>query len=195
MINKKKNFNNILNSNILELNSLINNIDKQTINSLKEQSKKIINAIKKGYKIIFFGNGGSSSDSDHLVTEFVVRFKKKRISYPAISLTSNSSILTAIGNDYSFDELFSKQIEGIAKKGDFCIGLTTSGNSKNFIHAIKTLKAKKIDFIIWSGNKGGRIKKITKKILKINSKNTANIQIIHKFYGHTICEYIENYLS
>lgn len=191
----KKKLKDILNTNIQEICLLLNSIDGKTLKDLEYQSKKIAKTIKKKNKIIFFGNGGSSSDSDHLVTEFIVRFKKNRSSFPSISLSSNSSVITAIGNDYDFKNIFSRQIEGLARKGDYCIGLTTSGNSQNIIEAVKTLKLKKIEFMIWSGNNGGKIKNFTNKIFKINSKNTANIQIMHKFYGHIICEYIEYYLK
>lgn len=177
------------------LNRLLSNIDIDTLRKLKIQGDKIAKLIEKQKKVIFFGNGGSAADSDHIVTEFTVRFKINRKPYPAISLGCNTSTITAIGNDFKFEEIFSRQIDGIAKPGDFCIGLTTSGNSKNIIEAVKLMNKKKIDFSIWSGNKGGKIKNLTDKILLINSKDTANIQILHKFFGHLICEYVEEIIQ
>ena len=131
--------------------------------------KESIKAITKGKKIIFFGNGGSAADAQHLATELTVRFKKKRRALPAIALTTDTSALTAIGNDFGFKYIFSRQIEAIGNKGDICIAITTSGNSQNLIEAIKVANKKKLKTFCFSGNNGGKIIKYI-KIIYVKNK-------------------------
>ncbi len=158
---------------------------------------KIKNIIKRNIlsknKIMMCGNGGSSAQASHFSTELVVRFKKKfeRKAYNSICLSSDPSLLTAIGNDYGFEKIFSRQIEGISSNRDLLIIFTTSGNSKNLIEAIKAAKRKKVEIISFTGNDGGKVKKITKYNYNINSSDTARIQEIHLFLIHLIIEIIE----
>lgn len=156
--------------------------------------KAIINAYKSDKKVILFGNGGSAADAQHIAAELVNRLYFDRKSLPAEALTVNTSVLTAIGNDHSFDKIFSKQIEGIGKMGDIAIGISTSGNSKNVIEAINIAKEKKLFTIGFTGRSGGKLKKITDICLQIPSEDTPRIQEIHIMIGHIICEIIEKEL-
>jgi D-sedoheptulose 7-phosphate isomerase len=140
--------------------------------------EKSIKALKKKRKIIFFGNGGSAADAQHLATELTVRFKKKRKALAALALTTDSSALTAIANDFDFKYVFSRQLEALAQKGDIVVALTTSGNSNNLIEAIKIANKIKAITFCFSGNKGGKLKRYVKHPIIINSNNTAAIQVV-----------------
>ena len=172
--------------------NLINKLKISQLNNFSNLCQKSLNSIKKGGKIIFFGNGGSASDAQHLATELTVRYKKNRKAISAISLSTDTSALTAIGNDFSFKYIFSRQIEALAKKNDICIGITTSGNSANIVEACKISKKMKINFFAFSGNNGGKLKKITKYIILIPSKITSQIQVAEIFLGQVYCEFLEN---
>ena len=184
---------------------LIEDIDitQETLEKFKLQSNKVfyelckksINAIRKNNKILFFGNGGSAADSQHLATEITVRFKKNRKALPAISLATDTSALTAIGNDFSFEKIFSRQIEAIGNKGDIAIGITTSGNSKNLKEAYKMCKLKNINFFLLSGNNGGRLRNYTKNIILVPSNVTSTIQTVEILIGQTLCKIIEKNLT
>ena len=144
-----------------EINKHIFSVDlflKNNFDDFKKFLDFVIKTLNKGNKIILFGNGGSASDAQHIAAELVVKYKKKRRSIPAISLSTDTSTLTAIGNDFSFNEIFSRQIESIGKPGDIAIGITTSGKSKNVINALKLAKKKKITSVI-----------LTKKNIQINN--------------------------
>ena len=139
-----------------EINNHISSIDiflKKNFNDFNIFLNLVIKTLKKGNKIILFGNGGSASDAQHIAAELVVKYKKKRKSIPAISLSTDTSALTAIGNDFSFNEIFSRQIESIGNPGDIAIGITTSGKSKNVINALKLAKKKKIISVILTKKK------------------------------------------
>ena len=154
----------------------------------------VIKTLKKGNKIILFGNGGSASDAQHIAAELVVKYKKKRRSIPAISLSTDTSTLTAIGNDFSFNEIFSRQIESIGKPGDIAIGITTSGKSKNVINALKLAKKKKITSVILTKEKYPKrkqIEKISDFILGVPAEETARIQELHILVGHLMCAAID----
>lgn len=176
-------------SGIIELLENIQIKNYQKYIRLCDQCLKTINNKKK---IIFFGNGGSAADAQHLATELTVRYKKNRRALSAISLSTDTSALTAIGNDFGFKYIFSRQIEAIATKGDICLAITTSGNSLNIIEAVKTCKKKRINFFALSGNNGGKLKKYTKKIVIIPSKITSQIQVCEIFLGQILCNYIED---
>lgn len=154
-----------------------------------------IKAIKNGNKIIFYGNGGSASDSQHLATELVVRYQKNRPAISSIALSSDNSMITAIANDFHFKKIFSRQLESVGRKGDICIALTTSGNSINLIEAAKVSKKKGILTFCFSGNKGGKIKKFTKYPIIIDSKIPSVIQVIELHFGQIFCGILENSLS
>ena len=180
---------------ISELNKILSNISKEDIKNFSLLYKEAVKALKKNKKILFCGNGGSAADAQHLATELMVKYKKKRASIPAISLATDTSAITAIGNDYSFSKIFSRQIEGIGEKGDILLMITTSGNSLNLIEAAKTAKKKQIKVFCFSGNNGGKLKRYCKNIIKIPSKNTSLTQVVEIFLGQILCGQIEKHFS
>lgn len=151
----------------------------------------IINAINRGNKILFFGNGGSAADAQHVAAEFTNRFEIERKPLPAIALTTDTSALTAIGNDYSFDQIFSKQIEAIGKEGDIAIGISTSGNSPNVSEALKIARERKLRTVLFTGNHYIEDSFEIDVIMKAQSKRTATIQEVHIFVWHMICKAID----
>ena len=155
-------------------------------------SKIIFDALTMGNKILFCGNGGSASDSNHLACEFVSKFQKQRESLAAISLTANNSILTAIGNDYSFDDVFSRQIEGLGKKDDVLVAISTSGISKNVVKAVEMAHKKGLRIVFLTGK--NKINLISDVEINAPSEVTCEIQEMHIAIGHIICEYVENNL-
>ena len=158
-------------------------------------AQKIIECFKKGGKVILMGNGGSAGDAQHIAAEFVGRYKKERKSYPALALNTNTSSLTAIGNDYGYDVSFSRQVEGFANKGDVVIGISSSGNSKNVYKALELAKQKGCYTAAFLGKDGGNIKDIADLAIIVRSNNTPRIQECHIFIGHTLCELVEKELN
>ena len=155
----------------------------------------IINCIKHGNKIIVFGNGGSAADAQHIAAEFVGKFQKDRFSFPAIALTTDSSIITSIGNDFSFENIFSRQCEGLASKDDVVIGISTSGNSQNVVNGLVISKKNGCKTIGFLGNDGGKIKDIVDVAVIVNSKSTPRIQEVQRIIFHIICELAEQDLT
>lgn len=155
-------------------------------------SRKIYSAFENGNKILIFGNGGSAADSQHIAGELVGRFKKERKALPAIALTTDTSILTALFNDYNYSRIFERQIEALAKEGDILWGISTSGNSRNVIKAFE--KGKELGTYNFSltGNSGGLIKILSDLNINIDSNNTPRIQEAHQLAYHIICELIES---
>lgn len=154
--------------------------------------KIITKAFKENRKVLFFGNGGSAADSQHIAAEFIGRFQKERRALPAIALTTDTSALTALANDYGFDVIFARQIEGLAQKGDVAFGISTSGNSKNVIEGIKKAGRLGLKTISMTGNFGGKLAKLTDASVIVPSKNTARVQESHICIAHTICELVED---
>ena len=161
--------------------------DKIIIQQISSLSELCINALSNSKKIIFAGNGGSFADAQHLTAEFICRFRNDRRPLPAIALGTNSSNLTAIGNDYGFEDIFSREFSAIANKHDVLIALSTSGNSQNIINLVDEAQSKEIPFFILTGQDGGELAKYKKELLKIPSKDTAIIQQAHILIGHVIC--------
>ena len=190
---KNKTIKNLLNDQSKELTNILNVFLLQKNENFNKLCLRSIKAIKNKKKIIFFGNGGSASDSQHLATELTVRFKKNRKALPGLALTTDTSALTAIGNDFGFESIYSRQIEALGRPGDICIAITTSGNSKNLIQAIKIANKKRLITFCFSGNNGGKIKKFIKFPIIIPSKNTALIQVLEIFIGQIYCNIIEDY--
>jgi D-sedoheptulose 7-phosphate isomerase len=155
----------------------------------------ILDCLNRGNKVVFFGNGGSAADAQHIAAEFIGRFKLERNSLSAISLTTDSSILTSIGNDYSFDEIFSRQCEGLIKSGDVSMGISTSGNSKNVEFGLKTSKEKGASTIALLGCDGGSIQKNVDISIIVNSNDTAKIQEVHRVIYHIICDIVESKMA
>lgn len=168
--------------------------DEEMFEKVKEISNKIISALKSENKILFVGNGGSASDCDHLATEFVSKFYKDRHAFNAISLTSNNAIITALSNDFSYDKAFSRQIEAIGKKGDILIALSTSGNSKNVVNAIKVANEIGLTTVGLTGQTPCEMDKICNILVKIPSSETPAIQEAQTMLGHLICKIVEDEL-
>jgi D-sedoheptulose 7-phosphate isomerase len=161
-------------------------------NDLLRAGKLCKAAILRGHKILIAGNGGSAADAQHIAAEFVGRYEKDRPSMPAIALTVDTSALTAISNDYGFESVFSRQIEGLGQKGDVFIGISTSGNSKNIVKAVESAHQKGMKIILFLGKDGGILRGQGDIDLIVQSERTARIQEMHILIGHIICSLVEN---
>ncbi len=155
----------------------------------------IKDSLAGGGKLLIMGNGGSAGDAQHIAAELVGRFKKERKALPAIALTTNSSTLTALGNDYEYAVIFSRQIEAFARKGDVVMGITTSGNSENVIRGLKLANEIGAVTIALLGNTGGKAKDVANVSIIVPSNDTGRIQEVHITVGHLICEIIEQDLA
>lgn len=162
--------------------------------NIEKSITAIVKCLRKGNKVVLFGNGGSAADAQHIAAELIGRFNINRKSLPAISLSDNPSTITAISNDFSFDSVFSRQCESIISKGDIAIGISTSGNSLNVKKGINTSKKNGATTIGLLGNKGGTIKKFVDIPLIVNSASTPHIQEVHRIIYHVICEIVEKKL-
>ena len=151
----------------------------------------IVNAFRNGNRVYFCGNGGSAADAQHLAAEFSGRFYTDRKALPAEALHCNTSYLTAVANDYSFDEIYSRLIDGIGEAGDVLVGLSTSGNSANIVKAFETAKKKGMITIGFTGKSGGNMKPLCDHLLNIPSTDTPRIQESHIMVGHIICQLVE----
>jgi len=167
--------------------------DRQLLCLIEEIVNNIKEVLLKGNKIIFAGNGGSFADSIHLTAEFVSKFAFDRKPLSAIALGANNSIITSIGNDYSFEDIFSRELDALACEGDILIAISTSGNSKNIIKVIQKAQAKGITVYCLTGEKRSVVTKIC-KCLRVPSNTTARIQEAHITIGHIICEIVEDQL-
>lgn len=166
---------------------------KSNVDLIIKSADMFAKCIASGHKVLIFGNGGSAADAQHIAAEFVNRFKIERPPLAAIALTCDTSIITSIGNDYDFDEIFSKQIEALGNKDDIAMGISTSGNSKNVIKAINI--AKKIGlFTIGLTGRGGKLASCADLALPVESDVTARIQETHNIIGHILCELVDRIL-
>ncbi len=163
--------------------------------TIEEVCRVCIEALKNGNKIMFCGNGGSAADSQHLAAELVGRYKMNRPALNSIALTTDTSILTAVGNDFGYDTIFERQVEGLGKKGDVLIGLSTSGNSKNVLLAMQLAKKMGIKTVAMTGENGGKMKQQADFAINVPSDVTNNIQEMHIAIGHIICGFIEKELA
>lgn len=170
-------------------------VQEQLFEDFYKLCQVCLTAIQKGNKIMFFGNGGSAADSQHLATELTVRYKEDRLPIAAIALTTDTSALTAIGNDYDFTHLFSRQIQALGQPGDVCIGITTSGKSPNVIKALTTAKAMGLVPAALSGKDGGDLKGIADPLIIIPSNTTSRIQEMHITLGQMLCGALEKALG
>ena len=162
---------------------------------LNELLKHISNCVLNDNKVLFFGNGGSASDAQHLAAEFVIRYKDDRRPLAAIALTTDTSILTAHSNDYSFETVFDRQIMALARPGDIAIGLSTSGNSANVINGINTAKKAGCTTIAFTGQSGGQLKAIADHCVCVADTETARVQEGHLVIGHWLCEALDEQLT
>ena len=159
---------------------------------LQEAASLAVETLKNGNKILFFGNGGSAADAQHLAAELSGRYKCERRGLPGIALTTDTSALTAIGNDYGYDRVFDRQVEAIAQKGDLLFGISTSGNSANVINAFKVGQELGCKILGMSGRDGGAMNQYCDVNLIVPSNDTPRIQEMHILFGHTICQIIDN---
>lgn len=154
--------------------------------------KVITNAFQNGNSVYFAGNGGSAADAQHLAAEFSGRFYKDRKALPSEALHCNTSYLTAVANDYSYEVIYARLIEGITKPGDVLVGISTSGNSGNIVKAFEMAKTKQVVTIGFTGEKGGKMKEISDYLINVPSNDTPRIQESHILVGHIICELVES---
>jgi len=151
----------------------------------------IKNALNNGKKVLFCGNGGSAADSQHLAAEFVGRFQKERQGLPAIALTVDTSILTAVGNDYGFDKVFARQVQALGNEGDVLIGISTSGTSPNVIAAVELAKTKGIYCVGMTADNGAKMAELCDECIVVPAKITARAQEMHILIGHILCELVD----
>jgi D-sedoheptulose 7-phosphate isomerase len=182
--------------NQLEENIIVHRKILHMSNDIVDVISNIQKKLKKGGKILFCGNGGSAADAQHLAAEFLIRLRPhiNRNPIPALTLTQDTSTLTACGNDYSFDDIFLRPFQALVKKNDILICISTSGNSKNILKVLKESKKQKIYSVCFLGKGGGKAKKMCDRPLVIPSQNTARVQECHIFLGHFILEKIEDHV-
>jgi D-sedoheptulose 7-phosphate isomerase len=165
--------------------------DEKIIETIDKVVDNITNAFKNGKHVYFCGNGGSAADAQHLAAEFSGRFYKDRKALPAEALHCNTSYLTAVANDYGYDVVYSRIIDGIGREGDMLIGLSTSGNSKNIVKAFEKAREKKMITVGFTGSSGGEMKSCSDYLINIPSADTPRIQESHMMMGHIICQLVE----
>jgi len=187
---KNLNVDNEIKKIVLDSSSIIKK-STNLIPDINKAIKIITNCIKHDNKLVIFGNGGSAADAQHIAAEFVGRFSKERQSLPAISLTTDTSTITSIANDYSYDVIFSRQCESLVSKGDVVIGISTSGKSKNVKNGLIKSKKNGAHTIGLRGNKGGSIKNIVDVSIIVDSASTPRIQEAHRTIYHIICDLVE----
>ena len=151
----------------------------------------MIGAIRDGKKVLWCGNGGSAADSQHLAAELVGRFRRERRAWPSIALTTDTSILTAVGNDYGYDAIFARQVEALCQAGDVLVGLSTSGNSPNVCNAIQCARSIGAYTVGMTGEDGGQLAAMADLCLRVASRSTARIQECHILFGHLLCDRME----
>ena len=168
--------------------------DDAFIKKIENAVDVIANAFEKGNKVLFCGNGGSAADAQHLAAEFSGRFYKNRKALPSEALHCNTSYLTAVANDYNYDVIYARLIEGLGNEGDVLVGLSTSGNSPNIIKAFEVAKEKKVITVGFTGATGGRMKDVSDHLFNVPSIDTPRIQESHILIGHIICQLVEEKL-
>ncbi len=166
--------------------------DKQLIQAVNDIAKAIISCYKKGGKVLFCGNGGSAADAQHLAAELSGRFYFDRAPLEAEALHVNSSYVTAVANDYSYNDIYSRYVNGVGKPGDVIIGISTSGNSENIVRAMKVAKEKNMLTVCMTGESGGEMKDLADFLLNVPSTDTPRIQESHIMLGHAFCELVES---
>jgi len=167
----------------------------EVMSALAEAARTVIECIRAGRKVLLCGNGGSASDSQHIASELVGRFRRERDGWPALALSTDTSILTSVGNDYGFAEVFRRQVEALGRKGDCLVAYSTSGNSENVIRAVDEAKARGLRVIVFTGASGGKLADLGDVVLYAPSETTARIQECHAVLGHVLCELVEAELA
>lgn len=161
------------------------------IDRVEEAAECILCAVRTGHKVLIAGNGGSAADAQHMAAELVVRFEKDREGFPAVALTTDSSILSAGGNDYGFEAVYERQIQALGIEGDVFIAISTSGNSENIVRAVRMAGNRKMKVIGMTGQSGGRMKPLCDLVLCVPHDRTARIQEMHEHTIHTLCQLVE----
>jgi len=179
----------LIEASIATKQSLLRN--KDVVLTVAKVSEVLVNALKQGNKALLFGNGGSAADAQHIAAELVGRFAFDRPALPALALSVNSSCVTAIGNDYGFDRVFSRQLEALARPGDVAIGISTSGNSSNVLNAMSTARKMSLHTIALTGSTGGNLRGSVDHCICVPSNETPRIQECHILIGHIIAELVE----
>lgn len=173
------------------LQDLLSEPFKKYGNTFDKCAEVIANALKKGNTIFWCGNGGSAAESSHLATELIGRFKNNRRSLPSLSLNADISAITCIANDFGYEEIFARQLEGLGKKGDVLVVLSSSGKSENILQVLRSAKDLEVTSIAFLGKGGGSAVTLSDFSIVIDSEETARIQELHLLLGHTLCEYAE----
>ncbi len=182
----------LIETTIREHARLVDKFFEDNNESLIALCNEIVRSLRNRGKILIFGNGGSAADAQHIAAEFVNRLQKKRKAIPAIALTTDSSIITSIANDYSFDSIFSRQIEALGVQGDIALGISTSGRSGNVCLGLKTARSMGLKTAALLGYDGGSAKKVASTSLIVNSRDAQRIQEVHGIIGHLLCSIVEN---
>jgi len=176
---------------VIEQHIEVANRLKELEEVIKRGGELVVETLTRGGKVLIFGNGGSAADSQHIAAELVGRFKKERRGLPAIALTTDTSILTAVGNDYSFEEIFARQVEALGREGDLIIAISTSGNSPNVIKGVKMGRKVGLKVITLTGKGGGRLGKMGDLNIIVPSDDTPRIQEMHILIGHLLCQFVD----
>ena len=188
-------FKSIISSHIQEHKNVLNSFNDEMIEKMEDISNILVKALSSGNTIFWCGNGGSAGDSQHLAAELIGRFKDDRKPLKSIALTTDTSAITCISNDFSYNKIFERQIEGLGVEGDILVGISTSGNSENIINAIKKCKTIGVKSICLLGKDGGKVKSLADHSIIIDSNSTARIQEMHIMVGQIFCDLIEHGLS
>ena len=181
----------LLSTKITTLSNLLSTLVSEHGDTFSQCAKIIGDSLKNGNTIFWCGNGGSAAESSHLAVELIGRFKNNRRSLPSLSLNADTAAITCIANDFGYDEIFARQLEGLGKKGDVLVVLSTSGKSKNILKVLQKAKGIGITSIALLGKKGGEAVDLSDYAIVIESEETARIQEMHLLLGHTLCEYAE----
>ena len=184
----------LIKTHILEHKSILDSV-MQLDDSIEKVANLFVQSLEKGGTILWCGNGGSASDSQHLAGELVGRFVGERKPLKSIALTADSAVTTCIVNDYGFEHIFSRQVEALGLKGDILVGISTSGNSRNVLNAFEVAKKKGITTVGLLGKGGGKAKSLASESILVSSNSTARIQEMHILIGHILCDLIEEGLN
>lgn len=174
------------------LDAIEKSFSEGQLEGLERIAELLARALQSGRKILLCGNGGSAADSQHIAAEFIGRFKRERQSLPALALTTDTSVLTALGNDYAYEQVFSRQVEGLGQAGDVLIALSTSGNSKNVLEAVKAAKRMGIVTVGFTGMRGGALRPLVDACFQAQSEETPHIQEVHITALHALSEVVED---
>jgi len=162
--------------------------------AIEKAARAIVASLRRGGKLLAFGNGGSAADAQHLTAELSGRFEKDRRGLPAVALTTNASAVTAIANDYSYDQIFSRQLQGLARRGDVVVAISTSGDSRNVLEGVKEAQKAGAVVIAWTGKGGGKLKRTADICVDVPAQRTSHIQEGHLALLHTLCAIVEDEL-